>query len=273
MNEAALVERTNMPATRRSLAADLAGAGLSPASTVIVHTSLKALGWIAGGPVALIEALIDVAGDGGTIVMPTHSSQMTDPAGWSCPPVPPAWHEVIEAEMPAFDPATTPSRAMGQTAELFRTWPGVLRSHHPMTSFAARGAGAERLVRRHDLESPLGEGSPLAELYRQNALVLLLGVGFDRCTMVHLAEDRAFPDRPTEEQASAITENGQRVWKRYRIGENMNSERFIAIGADLIAEGVARRFAIGQGHGIIVPARAVVDRAAMAWQGTDWPRG
>ncbi|TPW30098.1 AAC(3) family N-acetyltransferase [Martelella alba] len=273
MSEAALVTRTAVPATRGSLGRELQRAGLEAASTVIVHTSLKALGWIAGGPVALIEALIDVVGDNGTIIMPAHSPQMTDPANWQHPAVPQAWHAVIEAEMPAFDPATTPSRGMGQTAELFRTWPGTLRSNHPMTSFAARGERAAALMRRHDLESPLGEGSPLAELYHEGAVVLLLGVGFDRCTMMHLAEDHAFPRRPKMRQASAVTENGQRVWKRYSISENMNSERFVAVGADLVADGTARRFAIGAGYGIIVPARAAVDRAAAAWRATDWAQG
>jgi aminoglycoside 3-N-acetyltransferase len=72
-------------------------------------------------------------------------------------------------------------------AERVRTWPGAVCSRHPKTSFAAVGARAAELMRRHDIDCYLGEASPLGAL---DAATLLLGVGFSRATAFHLAEYR-----------------------------------------------------------------------------------
>jgi aminoglycoside 3-N-acetyltransferase len=64
---------------------------------------------------------------------------------------------------------------MGVVAELFRTWPGAQRSHHPVRSFAALGPQAERLIATHALEDPFGETSPVEQLYALDGFILLLG--------------------------------------------------------------------------------------------------
>ena len=144
MSEADQIARTKSPVTVDSLTVDLSKIGIGRGDILMVHTSLASLGWVCGGPVAVIQALIEAVGPTGTIVMPAHSAQITNPENWGMPPVPKEWIAPIKASMPPFDARTTPTRNMGAVAELFRTWPGTVRSHHPSASFAALGSLAGR---------------------------------------------------------------------------------------------------------------------------------
>lgn len=65
--------------------------GLAAGQSVLVHSSMSKLGWVVGGAVDVINALLDVLTPAGTLTMPTHSSDNTEPAHWQNPPVPEAW--------------------------------------------------------------------------------------------------------------------------------------------------------------------------------------
>lgn len=70
MAESDAIAATERPATVSTLIADLEALGLRRDDVVIVHSSLSALGWVAGGAQAVVEALLAAVGPGGTIVMP-----------------------------------------------------------------------------------------------------------------------------------------------------------------------------------------------------------
>lgn len=264
MSEQALIDSTPEPRTRDSLAGDLQRLGLKSGMTVLVHSSLKSLGWVSGGPVAAIQALLEVLGEEGTLVMPAHTGDNSDPARWENPPVPVSWQQVIRDTSPGFDSRITPTRGMGAIAELFRTWPGVLRSDHPTVSFAAKGKNAETIVRGHELNNSLGETSPLARVYDLGGFVLLLGVGYDRNTSFHLAEYRAGAQSLVV-QGTAILRNGVRAWTTFR-DIDFGDDVFPAIGEDFEKTGVVRIGQVGSATVRLFSQPAGVDFA------TNWLR-
>lgn len=259
MEEKNLIAMTSIPRTRASIAHDLRQLGVVPGMIVIVHSSLSGLGWVSGGPVAVIQALMDVLTPAGTLVMPTQTAHYSDPAGWVAPPVPQSWWPILYEHMPAFDPLITPSSQMGVIAETFRTWPGVIRSNHPTVSFAAWGQHTHEITKDHPLEYALGEGSPLARMYDLNGWVLLLGVGYNRCTSLHLAEYRV-PGAKEIVSGSPILEDGQRVWKACKDIE-LDSSIFPAIGLDFQETGLVKIGLLGSAITKLFPQRPAVDFA------------
>jgi aminoglycoside 3-N-acetyltransferase len=219
--------------TRKSLADQFQNLGVKCGDTLLVHSSLRSLGWVNGGPEAVVLALLDVLGDTGTLVVPTQSSDNSDPANWQHPPVPEEWKQIIRDTMLPYNPSTTRTRLMGVVAETVRTWPGAVRSAHPQTSFAAVGLLAESLMVGHLFNCALGEQSPLARLEKAHARVLLLGVGFECCTAFHLAEYR-IPGRETLNSFAVMTDE-RRQWMTVR-DTALSEERFDEMGDDFERE-------------------------------------
>jgi len=251
--------------TRELVVRDLRRLGVPVNATLIVHSSLRSLGWVCGGAETVIQALLDVLGPDGTLVVPTHTANNRDPSRWTDPPVPEAWWAVIRENMPGFDPSSTPSFGVGVIPEQVRTWPGAVRSAHPQTSFAAVGPRAEWIVERHHLDSQLGEASPLARLEQDGAWVLLLGVGFDRCTAFHLAEYR-IPEPPTRENSCAIMTPAGRRWVTYT-GIALDDGDFAELGRDFETRtGVVLRGTVGSAECGLFPLRDAV-AYAQQWLG------
>ncbi len=252
--------------TTDSLTRDLLTLGLQPGMTLIAHSSMKSLdGWVCGGPVAVIQALQRVLTADGTLVMPTQTSELSDPAGWSRPPVPETWWETIRQTMPPYDPDFTPTRQMGAIAECFRKAPGVLRSAHPQVSFAAWGKHAAALTADHALPNGLGETSPLGTMYRLDSWVLLLGVSHENNTSLHLAEYRAhYPGKTTITAGAPILVDGQRQWVTFP-DIDYDSDDFHAVGTAFEAvagtAAVVRVGAVAGAECRLMRQRALVDFA------------
>ena len=175
------------------LRSDLAALGIDQGTTLLVHCSMRRIGWVEGGAATLRDALLSLVDErAGTLVVPaqTRSKSQTSAefleavAGLDAA----ATSAFLDA-LPGFDREKSPTEGMGALAEAVRLHPRAYRSAHPLTSFAAIGKSAREVCESHPLDCLLGKQSPLGALYELGAQVLLLGVGFDKCTAFHLGED------------------------------------------------------------------------------------
>ena len=250
--------------TRDTVSAQLLSLGVLPGETLLLHSSLSSLGWVCGGSVAVVQGLLDTLGPDGTLVVPTQTGGLSDPALWHDPPVPEEWWPAIRATMPSYDPLVTPARGVGVIPETVRTWPGARRSAHPQTSFAAIGPRAAEITEGHATDCRLGERSPLARLERLEARVLLLGAGYRACTAFHLAEYRI--PSPLVEVGRPAASGWEEVTE-----VSITSERFDELGSDFERDRPVVRGKVGAADTRLFP---VADAVAYAqrWLALHRPR-
>jgi aminoglycoside 3-N-acetyltransferase len=263
MSELEIIKQSiDGPVTIPTLVTDFQNLGLKKGMVLLVHSSMSSLGWVSGGPAAVILALEEVLGEEGTLIMPTHSGDLSDPGLWENPPVPEDWHQKIRDTMPPFQKDLTPTRGMGTLPECFRKQDGTIRSSHPHFSFAARGPEAEIVTENHPLHYGLGKESPLGAVYRLGGFILLLGVGHDKNTSLHLAEVRAdFPGKKEQVQGAPIFIDGKRKWVEQR-DLDLDEDDFPEIGrAYQQAGGKQSVGAVGYGKALLIPQKPLVDFA------------
>jgi aminoglycoside 3-N-acetyltransferase len=249
------------------LAADLLALGVPAGRDLLVHCSLRRVGPAAGGPAALLAALRRVAGPAATLVVPTGSAgNSTTSRAFRAATAhlgPTALAE-YEARMPGFDRLTTPSQGMGAFAEHVRRQPGARRSGHPQTSFAALGPRALEVTAVHDLDCHLGPRSPLGHLYTAGAAILLLGVGYQACTALHLAEYAA-PRRPPRDYRCYLLSDGRRV-RRDFVAPDLDDSDFAEIGAAFDERFRPPSALVGAAPARLLDLRTLVDFAT-TWMG------
>ncbi|MCF8008615.1 MAG: AAC(3) family N-acetyltransferase [Halanaerobiales bacterium] len=259
MGEKEIIERSERVYTRNILKEEFKKIGLKAKMTVIVHSSLSSIGWISGGPVAVIQALMDIITEQGNIVMPAHSGDYTDPENWSNPPVPNEWIEEIRAKMPAFQKEITPTRGIGIIPEIFRTFPDVKRSYHPAFSFTARGKDSDYITKEHGLDYGFGTNSPLGKVYELDGSILLLGVNYDRNTSFHLSEILSQKKEEFKNGAPVLV-NGKRVWKEFK-DIVFDEDQFNQIGSDFEKYHNVKKSKVGQAETKLFNQRKAVDFA------------
>lgn len=246
---------------KQGLLAAFREVGMQPGMTVMVHTSLSSMGYVCGGAPTVIEALLEAVGSEGTIMMPTQSWKNHDPEVGVHPEVGEDEWQTIRDNWPPYDKHTTPTQTMGAVAELFRQWPGSLRSDHPARSITANGKYAAYLTENHDLSNIFGAGSPIGRLYELDGYVLLIGVGYDKNTSLHLADARAdYPSKHLSTEHSAVMENGKRVWKAYDT-LYVDGEDFIQIGEAFEKEHTVSKVQLGNATLRLMRQRDLVDFA------------
>lgn len=218
------------------VAEQLLALGVQPGSILVVHAAFSKVAPVAGGPRGLIEALQSALGPAGTLVMPSMSDDDDHP----------------------FDLKETPCLGMGVVAETFRKMPGVLRSDS-LHAFAAIGPRAAEITAAHPVDVPHGLDSPVGRVWELGGQVLLLGVGHDADTTVHLAENLAGV-RYRQQYHATVLVDGRPV--RYDYGEvDHCCENFALLDDWLEAEGLQRRGMVGHAEARLARSQDIVAAA------------
>lgn len=199
-----------------------------------MHTSFRAVRPIAGGPLGLIAALRAALGPDGTLVMPSWTGNDDEP----------------------FDPAATPaSPELGIVPETFRRLPGTARSRHPF-AFAAAGPQAARITADPLPMPPHIPASPVGRVHELDGQVLLLGVGHDADTTLHLAEHLAGVPYRTPKRCTVL-QDGRPVRIDYEEIDHCCA-RFALADTWLREHGLQAEGRVGHAHARLARARDIV---------------
>jgi len=242
-----------MSVTKNRIKKDLQRLGLRKGAWVLMHSSLKSLGYVKGGPDTVINAIMEMVRKDGLLMVPTFT---------------------FKGFVPYFEPHRTPSE-MGLITETLRQRKESTRSLHPRHSVGVIGKEAKKVVGGHLQAGSVGKGSPIDKLAKRGGYVLLLGVGNTANTTIHTAEVYAelpylyavkdSPDFP--EQAVVKTSNGNKPPEEKKIKIDLApyptcSEGFWELESVMQDKRQIRYGKVGQANCQLMKAQDVIDTAS-----------
>ena len=232
---------------------DFAAMGIQSGDTLLMHSSFRSLGPVDGGMAVFFQALLDVLGERGTLILPTLS------------------YGAVTRENPVYDVNKTPS-CVGAMPEYFRQLPGIYRSLSPTHSCAAKGYLAREITEGQlQDDTPLGAHSPFRRLAQMNGKTLFLGCSIRPHTMMHGVEEAAGVSYVLQKEKSPFTvidETGKTheifVHRHcFRLNGLHYLQRYDRLGA-LLDEKEWKRGKIAQADCDLISARAAWDKALAA---------
>ena len=163
--------------TKEQLKQQLKDLGILPTDTVVIHTSMKAIGEVEGGPDGFLDAFCEYLTDG-LFIVPTHT-----------------WDEVT-ADQPYYDVRSTVPN-IGLIPRVAARRKDGIRSLHPTHSVWVVGKRAEEFIAgEENASSPATPGGCWDRMADWNTKILLIGVDNTKNTFIHSLDERAaLPDR------------------------------------------------------------------------------
>ena len=253
--------------TPADLVADLRLLGVRDGDTLMVHASLRRIGPVEGGASGVLDALDTAVGPDGALLMilgavVDHEWVNQHPEGERA---------ALLADVAPYDPLASPVLPeVGYLAEAFRTRPGTIVTDNPSGRFAARGGGAEALLRGAPWDDYYGPDSPLQRLCEMEGRVLRMGASPDTTTALHYAEYLA--DVPGKRRVrrhyrvmgaeGPETRSVECLDDEFGIVDWQGDDYFALILAAYLAEGRGARGKVGNADSVLLDARDIVDFGA-----------
>lgn len=162
--------------TTEDLVQNLKAIGIQEGNTLLVHSSLSKIGFLQDGPKTLVDALLEVIGENGNLLMPTSPNNV--------------YQLNYIQNTPYFDVKNSPSKT-GSITEYFRQLNGVVRSLHPTEPVSAIGPLADYFTKDHFNElTPYTKNSPFYKVAEKQGKILYIGVTLSMAgTSLHTLED------------------------------------------------------------------------------------
>ncbi len=232
--------------TVESLMKDLQKAGIHPEGTLLVHSSMKAIGEVEGSAETVLDAFIATLANG-LLLFPTHS-----------------WSEKNLVDG-LYDPKTE-SACVGILPNLFMKRPGAIRSMHPTHSVTAIGSRAAAYAHRDDdVHTPCPRQGCFGGLVDEDAQILFLGASLKTNTFIHGIEEwMNIPDRisPTAKKIKIRRSDGSLDEIDYcghfsSIGDV--SKNYDKLLKPLLERGIAREVFIGDAKSYMVMVKPMTE--------------
>ena len=238
--------------TKAQIKSALAEMGILKTDTVLIHTSLKAIGYVEGGPNALIDAFCEYLNEG-LFLVPTHT-----------------WANVNRRQ-PVYEAATT-EPCIGLVPRTAAKRTDGIRSLHPTHSVWAKGVGAAELVKgEENAQTPCPVGGAWCRLGEVGAKILLIGVGLERNTFIHAVDELAGLDRVTHDpwEVTVVAPNGDRFTHPFHNHHHAGSENFGNFESPLTERGAITHGTLGNAHVTVVDAAKCRDILLGIYSRTD----
>lgn len=233
---------------QQQLTQQLINAGIVQGTSVLVHSSLRKLGYVPNGAHTVIQALQQAIGEEGTLLMPAFPAK--------------GYNKDYLLTSPVFNYHTTPS-SMGIITEVFRTQYATHRSLHATDSVCAMGAKATYYTNTHFGQlTPYNTQSPFYKLCAAGGKILLLGVDLNSLTNFHTLEDAVpdfvYPVYDAQEFITTIINANNEV--HYSITKVHNpaysaQRKCMEFESKFLADGILQKINLGQSISYIIDAQ------------------
>ena len=233
--------------TKQDLLLQIKNMGIMPADTVLLHSSMKAIGEVSGGADTVLNVFMDYLSEG-LLILPTHT-----------------WATMSEHHN-EYDPAKEPA-CVGILPNLFRKREGVLRSLHPTHSVAVFGREKEKFIEGEEYRTtPCSPQGCYNRLREKDGKILLIGVGHERNTYIHCVEELlGVPERFTQKPVRfEIVMPGKHrktsyMYLHYNPATEHISEAYPKLEHALYITGAAKKGSFGDASCILCDANAVYE--------------